>query len=283
VEKQSATHSIFEVLKLHKYMSEIQKTELAATTHAIILNNNFGTPQSEKVFQYLQSIYAKHNSRSVDDAVMFHVTSMVADILDEVVQVADENNYSEERYAPFNRLISDETQRYKDIIKEQLIQYLKSFPQIADVDPEIKIQDAKNISDLNLPSYLAICPSNLAEVFNWENSRPAQDGSYVSPKENTEKRENIYDSVLEDLDYLDCLLNDDEKADEGVTFVDVLNAFARYQLHRHTSLHRLYHRNFEILVKIFSDLYSVNLQSRFVKCSCCGEISRDKETNDAIN
>ncbi len=35
--------------------------------------------------------------------------------------------------------------------------------------------------------------------------------------------------------------------------------------------------NFAILVKIFSDLYSVNLESRFVKCNCCGEISRDGE------
>ena len=247
------------------------------TTAEIISNNNFGTHQSETVFQYLQSIYAKHNSRSVDDAVMFHVTSMIADILDEVVQVADENNHSEERYAPFDRLISDETQRYKDIINKQLIQYLQSFPQIADVDSAIKIQDAKGFSDLNFPSYLAICPSNFAEVFNWENSRESQSGVNLFPEENPEKRENIYDSVLEDLDYIDCLLNDDKKADEGVTFVHVLNAFARYQLHRHTSLHRLYHRNFEILVKIFSELYSVNLQSRFVKCTGCGEISRDKE------
>lgn len=257
-------------------MSESQNINSSENSTAeFISNNNFGTPQAGKVFQYLNLIYNKHNSRSVDDAVMFNVTSMIADILDEVVQVADENNQSEERYAPFDRLISEETQRYKNIINKQIIQYLQSFPQIADVDSEIKIQDAKNISDLSLPSYLAICPSHLAEVFNWENSRPAQDGSNVSPKENTEKRENIYDSVLEDLDYLDCLLNGDEKAAEGVTFVDVLNAFARYQLHRHTSLHRLYHRNFEILVKIFSELYSVNLQSRFVRCSCCSKISRD--------
>ena len=252
------------------------------TTHEIILNNNFGTPQSEKVFQHLASIYKKHNSRSVDDAVMFSVTSIIADILDEAVQVADATNHSEERYAPFDSLISEETQRYKKIISKQIFQYLQAFSKIADVNSEIKIQDAKEISDLNLPSYLAICPSNLAEVFNWENSRHVQCKGNISTEETTEAREDIYDSVLKDLDYLDCLLNDDEKVGEGVTFVDVLNAFARYQLHRHTSLHRLYHRNFEILVKIFSDLYSVNLQSRFVKCSCCGEISRDKETNHSL-
>lgn len=253
------------------------------TTSEIISNNNFGTPQAEKIFQYLQSIYTKHNSRSVDDAVMFYVTSTIADIFDEVVKIENATSEDKTWYAPFDRMITEETKNYKSIISKQIVQYLQSFPQIADVDSELKIQDAKNISDLSLPSYLAICPSHLAEVFNWENSRPTQDRSSVSPKENTEKRENIYDSVLEDLDYLDCLLNDDEKAAEGVTFIDVLNAFARYQLHRHTSLHRLYHRNFEILVKIFSDLYSVNLQSRFVKCSCCGEISRDKETTNAIN
>lgn len=257
-------------------MSENQEIKLSeTTTHEIILNNNFGTPQSEKVFQYLNSIYKKHNSRSVDDAVMFSVTSIIAGILDEAVKVADATNHSGERYAPFDSLISEETQRYKNIISKQLFQYLQAFPKIADVDSKIKIQDAKEISDLNLPSYLAICPSNLAEVFNWKNSRQVECGSNVSTEETTETRENIYDAVLEDLDYLDCLLNDDEKVGEGVTFVDVLNAFARYQLHRHTSLHRLYHRNFEILVKIFSELYSVNLQSRFVKCSCCSKISRD--------
>jgi hypothetical protein len=222
------------------------------TTAEIISNNNFGTHQSEKVFQYLQSIYAKHNSRSVDDAVMFYVTSTIADIFDEVVKIENATSEDKTWYAPFDRMITEEAKNYKGIISKQLLQYLQVFPQIADVDSKIKLQDAKEFSELNFPSYLAICPSHLAEVFNWENSRPAQDGSNVSPNENTENRENIYDSVLEDLDYLDCLLNDDEKADEGVTFVDVLNAFARYQLHRHTSLHRLYHRNFEILVKIFS-------------------------------
>ena len=264
-------------------MSEIQKTELAATTHAIILNNNFGTPQAEKVFQYFNSIYTKHDSRSVDDAVMFYVTSTIADIFDEVVKIENATSEDKTWYAPFDRMITEESKNYKGIISKQIFQYLQAFPKFADVDSEIKIQDAKEISDLNLPSYLAICPSNLAEVFNWENSRESQNRVNVSPEETSEKREKIYNSVLEDLDYLDCLLNDDEKAGEGVTFIDVLNAFARYQLHRHTSLHRLYHRNFEILVKIFSDLYSVNLQSRFVKCSCCGEISRDKETNDAMN
>lgn len=252
------------------------------TTAEIISKNNFGTPQSEKVFQYLQSIYTKHNSRSVDDAVMFYVTSTIADIFDEVVKIENATSEDKTWYAPFDRMITEEAKNYKGIISKQLLQYLQAFPQIADVDSEIKIQDAKEFSDLNFPSYIAICPSKFAEVFNWENSRESQSGVNVSPEETSEKRENIYDSVLEDLDYLDCLLNDDEKADEGVTFIDVLNAFARYQLHRHTSLHRLYYRNFEILAKIFSDLYSVNLQSRFVKCSCCGEISRDKETADDL-
>ena len=265
-------------------MSENQEIKLSeTTTHEIILNNNFGTPQSEKVFQYLNSIYKKHNSRSVDDAVMFYVTSTIADIFDEVVKIENATSEDKTWYAPFDRMVTEEAKNYKGIISKKILQYLQAFPQIADVDSAIKIQDAKDFSDLNFPSYLAICPSNFAEVFNWETSRDSQSGVNVSPEENPEKREDIYDSVLEDLDYLDCLLNDDEKATEGVTFIDVLNAFARYQLHRHTSLHRLYYRNFEILVKIFSELYSVNLQSRFVKCSCCGEMSRDKETTDAMN
>jgi hypothetical protein len=258
-------------------MSEIQKTELAATTHEIILNNNFGTPQAEKVFQHLNSIYKKHDSRSVDDAVMFYITSTIADIFDEVVKVENATSEDKTWYAPFDRMITEEAKNYKGIISKQLFQYLQEFPKFAAVDSEIKLQDAKEFSDLNFPSYIAICPSNFAEVFNWENSRESKTGVDVSLEETSEKREKIYNLVLEDLDYLDCLLNDDEKAGEGVTFIDVLNAFARYQLHRHTTLHRLYYRNFEILVKMFSDLYSVNLQSRFVKCTGCGEISRDKE------
>jgi len=257
-------------------MSENQEIELSkTTTREIILNNNFGTLQSEKVFQYLLSIYNKHNSRSVDDAVMFSVTSTIADILDEVVKVANSKNPSEEEYGPFDTLISEETQRYKSIISNQILQYIKAFPDIGSVGSEIKLQDAKEFSDLNFPSYLAICPSHFSELYNSENSNNTGGENNFPTEETTENRENIYDSVLEDLDYLDCLLNDDAEASEGVTFVDILNAFARYQLHRHTSLHRLYYRNFEILVKTFSELYSVNLQSRFVKCTCCGEISRD--------
>jgi hypothetical protein len=265
-------------------MCEIQKIESAATTtHEIILKNNFGTPQSDKAFQYLISVYKKYNSRSVDDAVMFFVTSTIADIFVEVVKIENATSEDKTWYAPFDRMITEEAKNYKGIISKQLLEYIQSFPEIATIDSEIKLQDAKEISDLNFPSYLAICPSNLAEVFNWENSRHAQFGTNVSTEETTEKRENIYDSVLEDLDYLDCLLNDDEKAGKGVTFTDLLNAFARYQLHRHTSLHKLYYRDFEILVKTFSELYSVNLQSRFVKCSCCGDVSRDKETPDSMN
>lgn len=57
VEKTRAAHSIFEVFKLHKTMIEITNIEpTKTTTHEIILNNNFGTPQSEKVFQYLISV-----------------------------------------------------------------------------------------------------------------------------------------------------------------------------------------------------------------------------------
>ena len=264
-------------------MSEIQKTELAATTHAIILNNNFGTPQSEKVFQYLISVYNKHNSRSVDDAVMFFVTSTIADIFDEVVKIENATSEDKTWYAPFDRMIIEEANNYKNIIGKQILEYIRAFPEIANISPEIKLNDVKGFSDLNFPSYLAICPSHFSDLYNWENSENIDGANAISTEETTENRENIYDSVLEDLDYLDCLLNDENKASEGVTLTDVLNAFARYQLHRHTSLHRLYYKNFEILVKTFSELYSVNLQSRFVKCSCCGEISRDKETADVLN
>ncbi|NBR15869.1 MAG: hypothetical protein EBU01_15015, partial [Crocinitomicaceae bacterium] len=84
-------------------MSENQEIKLSkTTTREIILNNNFGTIASEKVFQYLLSIYNKHNSRLVDDAVMFSVTSTIADILDEVVKVANSKNPSEEEYEPFD-------------------------------------------------------------------------------------------------------------------------------------------------------------------------------------
>ena len=266
-------------------MTEIQEINSPENaTHEIILNNNLGTPQSEKVFQYLASIYAKHNSRLVDDAVMFYVTSIIADLISEIVK--DEKRSlgdDEELHAPFDTLIIDETYRYKQIISKQILKYLQTSPKIADVDSKIKIQESNEISDLNFPSYMGVCPSNLAEVFNWENSRHVQCKGNVFTEETAEKRENIYDLVLKDLDYLDCLLNDDVKIDEEVTFIDVLNAFARYQLYRHTYLHRLYYNNIEMLVKIFSEFYSVNLQSRFVKCSCCGEISRDKETTDAIN
>jgi hypothetical protein len=258
-------------------MSKINKIEPTKTTTCeIILNNNFGTPQSEKIFQYLISVYKKHNSRSVDDAVMFSVTSTIADILDEVVKVANSKNPSEEEYAPFDTLISEETDRYKNLIINQILQYITAFPKIAKIGPEINLKNVKQFSDLNFPSYLAICPSHFSDLYNWENSENIDGANAISTEETTENRENIYDSVLEDLDYLDCLLNDDNKASEGVTFTDVLNAFARYQLYRHTSLHRLYYKDLEILVKKFSELYSVNLKSRFVKCSCCGEISIEK-------
>lgn len=251
-------------------------TSTENTTQKIISENNFSTSQSETVFQYLMSIYKKHNSQSVDEAMMFFITSRMADTLNAVFRFKTEKSNAKEEPIAFGERITNEIHRYNGIVSDQLFKYFKAFPEIASIGSENKIKDAKSFSDLVFPNYLSICPSTIAEVYNWE-ILSSIDYRGRLPKEKTAgTRENIYDLVLQELDHSDCLINTVERCGAIITLVDILNAFFRYQLYHHTSMHRLYYNNFQILVKSFSDLYSLNLRRKFVKCDCCNEISRDQ-------
>jgi hypothetical protein len=243
----------------------------------VIFNNNSDATQAERIFQNFLSIYTKHNSHSVDEAMMFSLTSIVANLIAGAIEFYKDEPCDDEIHVSAENLISYEIKRYNEIFRQELLQYVKTFPEMMNSGFEEKVKNVTDFSELDFPKYMSICPSNISDVFNWENANGASDRKHLSADDSAETRKTIYGSVLQDMDFLELELDGDDESNEVVTIVDILTAFARYELHRHTSLHRLYYKNFQTLVDVFSGLYSTSLRSRFVKCSCCNSVSRDQE------
>ena len=244
-------------------------------TQKIIAENNFSTPQSEIVFQFLISRYKKRTNQTADEAINFIVVSTIENTINQTVEF--ETDFTETKIdAHREKWITRLINHYENIVSNQIFYYFQAFPEIASVSSEIKVADANIVSELVFPNHFSIYPSNDVGIFNCENAGPVDRWVNLTTEETAETRPSIHDSVLKELDYLDFLVNCQEEPDERVGIGDLLTAFARYQLYHHASLHRLYYNKFQILVKTFSDLYSINLQSRFVRCSCCNEISRDR-------
>jgi uncharacterized protein YejL (UPF0352 family) len=251
-------------------------------SNEVDFSNNRSTPQSEKIFQHLLSIYEKHKSRSVDEAMMFFLTSIVANVIDQVAQ--DENQESDDD--PMTGSIEDfvdcEIQIYSDKIREKILHHVKKSPEMTALGLQYKLREVNDFSELDFPSYLSICPASIADIFNWKKTIRANTWDCLDVEQSNEEREAIYDSVLQDLDSLGFQSDNDGDSGEVFTVDNIVDAFARYQIHRHASSHCLYYNQLETLAKFFSDLYAVNLQSRFTKCSCCDWISRDRSESHSM-
>jgi hypothetical protein len=260
--------------------THISPSETASSK--VFSTSKLNTSQSERIFQRLLSIYEKHDSPSVDEAVMFSLTSIIADIIDRVVELDNEESDDNQKIGPIKDVIEYEIQRYRDTIEFQILKHVQSDPEVIKSEFKCDFKSARSFAELDFPSYLAVCPTSIAEVFNWRRFGAVDTLNCLSLNESKEKREAIYDSVLQDLDFLDYNSADESETDEVFEVENIIEAFTRYQIHRHASSHCLYYNHLETLAKFFSDLYAVNLQSRFTKCSCCDAISRDRSESHSM-
>jgi hypothetical protein len=104
--------------------------------------------------------------------------------------------------------------------------------------------------------------SNFSEIFNWQAQTPTAK-SDSNPSTDSVVRKRIYNSTLKELKQIDVLLNACENNSENSS--SFAYAFARYEIYRHTSLHKIDRRYFKLITDLLTQHYCLNLFSNHQK------------------
>lgn len=224
------------------------------TTYAEIIENDvFGGGLADKIFKQFLVIYSKHKSPSVDEAIMSYVTTKVAktcqDSFDKIVRNNNKSDMTIDSYLKNEAIF----QRIR--LFDYLIKYYNLYPDNKNL--LITSTHGKKLSnELKSPTFYGLCVSNFSEIFNWQEQTPTAKPD-SNPSTDNAARKRIYNSTLKELKQIDVLLKACENNSENSS--SFACAFARYELYRHTSLHKIDRRYFKLLADLLAQHYCVNL------------------------
>lgn len=234
-------------------MSSQLLTNTATTYAEIIENDDFGGGLSDKIFKHFLVIYNNHKSPSVDEAIMSYVTTKVAKTCqDSFEKIVSNNNKSD---MTIDSYLKNEVIFQKMRLFDCLIKYYNLHPDNKNL--LITSTHGKKLSnELKSMTLYGLSVSNFSEIFNWQaQTLTAKSDSNTSIDNAARKR--IYNSTLKELKQIDVLLNTCENNSENSS--SFACAFARYELYRHTSLHKIERRYFKLLTDLLAQHYCVNL------------------------
>lgn len=231
----------------------ITKTTKSTTYAEIIENNIFVGDLGDRIFKHFLVIYSKHKSPSVDEAIMSYVTTKVAKTCqDSFEKIVKNNNKSD---MTIDGLLNNEAINQRTRLICYLIDYHNLHPD--NKNSLIKSNNKKDLSkSLKSSTCFGLCVSNFSEIFNWQAQTPtAKPDSNTSTHNAARKR--IYNSTLKELKQIDVLLKACENNSENSS--SFACAFARYELYRHTSLHKIDRRYFRLIADLLAQHYYMSL------------------------
>jgi hypothetical protein len=224
------------------------------TTYAEIIENNiFRGGLADKLFKQFLLVYSKHKSPSVDEAIMSYVTTKVAKTCqDSFEKIVKNKNKSD---MTIDGLLNNEAINQRTRLICYLIDYHNLHPD--NKNSLIKSNNKTELSkSLKSHTLLGLCVSNFSEIFNWQAQTPtAKSDSNITTDNAARKR--IYNSALKELKQIDALLMACENNSENST--SLACAFARYELYRHTSLHKIDRRYFRLIADLLAQHYCMSL------------------------
>ncbi len=224
------------------------------TTYAeIIKNDAFRGGLSDEIFKQFLAVYSKHKSPSVDEAIMYYVTTKVAKTCqDSFEKIVSNNNKSD---MTIDSYLKNEVIFQRIRLLDYLIKYYNLHPDNKNL--LITSTHGKKLSnELKSPTFYGLCVSNFSEIFNWQAQTPTAKSDSNTSIDNA-ARKRIYNSTLKELKQTVVLFNTRENNTNDIA--SLACAFARYELYRHTSLHKIHRRNLILIANLLSQHYCMNL------------------------
>jgi hypothetical protein len=234
-------------------MSSQLLTTTATTYAEIIENYDFGGGLSDNIFKQFLVIYNKHKSPSADEAIMSYVTMKVTktcqDSFEKIVKNSNKSNIT------IDGLLNNEAINQRTRLICYLIDYHDLHPD--NKNSLIESNNKKDLSkSLKSSTCFGLCVSNFSEIFNWQAQTPTAKSDSNTSIDNA-ARKRIYNLTLKGLKQIDVLLNTCENNSENSS--SFACAFARYELYRHTSLHKIDRRHFRLIADLLAQHYYMRL------------------------
>lgn len=232
---------------------------------AVLLENNYGTIESDTVFkQFLELEDANHQS-IIDDSIMYYSTISLADNIAEEDHI--QSTCSDTRVF-VNKMIDDEVFNYRVALISQLKELLKFRNENKNKDEFERSQCTIFIIDASTPQlpYPSYCERDYTPQLSFSKDDNGQQKIVVLSDNGC----HIFSKTSDNIEF------------EKIQIKDLIFALARYHLYRHNVISELPWASFDKFIDAYSFIFKKNLQERFHQCACCGESVRSERDDEIV-
>ena len=222
-------YNIFTMNNRHKKLKQTSEKEKPTSR-----KNLTDRSPSDNLLELLISISTRHKSPAAEKAIRQSIADL---IIDNIVFCHDFEDRLDEDYRPIKVQLIFESLRYRNIIINELIKF---YQRNKNLNPQTKprFKNQPQVIAINPIQPISISINDRDIIFNFKNAK-IQWLKEVYQASNNEFDQEVYNQTTDHMLLVEHLLSSEAKNQKRVDFDDLLLARGKYEVQRHTKLHRV--------------------------------------------